>query len=100
VRRTATLTEAFSSSTPSLPVKSGAASKKTKTIPTDRLDEALQWLKGMQKIRRPSKRKALAAHLFNHFGKKIPEDKIQAFIDLLIAEKELSDVKGAITYHF
>jgi hypothetical protein len=100
VRRTATLTEAFSSAATSLPIKSGSASKNTKTTPTDRLGEALQWLKGMQKIRRPSKRKALGAHLFNHFGKKIPEDKIQAFIEQLIADKELSDVKGAITYHF
>ena len=105
VRRAAALTDAFSS-IPSQPTKSGVASAKSSAAPTrtktasDRLGEALQWLKGMQKIRRPSKRKALAAHLFNHFGKKIPEDKIQAFIDQLIADKELSDVKGAITYHF
>jgi hypothetical protein len=99
VRRAATLADTFSSSPASLLIKNSAASAKTKPT-SDRLGEALQWLKGMQKIRRPSKRKALAAHLFNHFGKKITEDKIQAFIDQLITDRQLSDTKGAITYHF
>jgi hypothetical protein len=45
-------------------------------------------------------RKGLTAHVLNHFGKKIPEEKIQAFIDELVADKQLSETKDAITYHF
>jgi hypothetical protein len=95
VRRAATLGEAFA-----IPAPTPVTSAKVKAAPTDRLSEALLWLKGTQKSRRPRKRKGLAAHLYNHFGKKIPEDQIQAFIDQLIANKQLSEVKDAVTYHF
>jgi hypothetical protein len=73
---------------------------RVKAAPTDRLAEALQWLKGTQKNRRPRRRKGLAAHLFHHFGRKIPEEKIPAFIDQLIADTRLSKTNDAITYHF
>ena len=93
VLRAATLSEAFSISTPASPSKG-------KVPPTDQLAKAFEWLRGTQKNRRPRKRKGLAAHLFNHFGKKVPEEKIQAFIDELIADKQLSETKNTITYHF
>jgi PIN domain-containing protein len=92
VRRVATLAEAFGTSARLISTEAVA--------PADRMAEALQWLKSTQKNRRPRKRTGLVAHLFNHFGKKIPEESVQAFIDRLIADKQISDVKGAITYHF
>jgi hypothetical protein len=98
VRRAATLADTFASPTQIVSIKASAAAK-TKA-PPDRRADVLQWLKDSPKNRRPRKRKGLAAHLFNHFGKKIPEGDIQAFIDQLVADKQLSDTKGSIIYHF
>jgi hypothetical protein len=98
VRRAATLADTFASPVPIISIKASTAAK-TKASP-DRRADVLQWLKDSPKNRRPRKRKGLAAHLFNHFGKKIPEADIQAFIDQLVADKQLGDTKGSITYHF
>jgi hypothetical protein len=63
-------------------------------------ESALQWLSGSARTRRPRTRKALAAHLYSHFSKKIPETDIQALIDHLVASGQLGEVNGKITYHF
>ena len=61
---------------------------------------AMKWLAAMQKNRRPRKRKGLVAHLNSHFAKKMLESQIQALIDQMIADKQLADVNGTLTYHF
>jgi hypothetical protein len=63
-------------------------------------ENALQWLAGSAKTRRPRTRKALAAHLYSHFSKKIAEGDIQALIDHLVASGQLGELNGKITYHF
>jgi hypothetical protein len=68
--------------------------------PSTLLDNALSVLAAAQKNRRPRKRKGLVAYLHSHFSKKIPETELQRLIDQMIARKELSEAKGAITYHF
>ena len=82
VQRVSTLKEAFGESRPAS------------------LDKALHWLAGMQKNKRPRKRKGLVAHLRSHFGQKVPESEIQKLVECLIAGKQLSETNGAITYHF
>jgi hypothetical protein len=63
-------------------------------------EAALQWLSGSAKNRRPRTRKALAAHLYSHFSKKMPENEVQNLIEGLIASGQLSEANGRITYHF
>lgn len=63
-------------------------------------ENAVQWLSGSARTRRPRTRKALAAHLYSHFSKKVPEDDIQVLIDQLIAGGQLSETGGKISYHF
>lgn len=94
VQRAATLGDAFLTAAPSKPVRSDEIA----AIPS--LANGLEWLTGIQKNKRPRKRKGLIAHLHTHFGKKIPETAIQAFVDRLITEKKLTEINTAITYHF
>ena len=63
-------------------------------------EAALQWLLRSAKNRRPRTRKALAAHLYSHFSKKIPENEVQNLIESLIASGQLTEANGRITYHF
>jgi hypothetical protein len=63
-------------------------------------ENALSLLAGTPKSRRPRRRKGLVAHLHSHFSKKVPETELQRLIDQLIAQGKLSEVNGAITYHF
>ena len=63
-------------------------------------ESAVQWLSGSARTRRPRTRKALAAHLYSHFSKKIPEADIQALIDHLVTSGQLGEGNGKITYHF
>jgi hypothetical protein len=63
-------------------------------------EDALQWLVGGAKNRRPRTRKALAAHLYSHFSKKRSEADIQATIDGLIGSGQLGEANGKITYNF
>jgi hypothetical protein len=62
-------------------------------------DNALSFLAGTQKNRRPRKRKGLVAALHSHFSQRIPETELQRLVDQMIAGKTLSEVNGAITYH-
>jgi hypothetical protein len=63
-------------------------------------ENALHWLAGGAKTRRPRTRKALAAHLYSHFSKKIPDAEIQVIIDKLVAAGHLGELNGKIAYHF
>ena len=62
-------------------------------------ESALRWLSASAKNRRPRTRKALAAHLYSHFSKKIHESEVQSLIELLITSGQLSETNGKITYH-
>jgi len=62
-------------------------------------DEALHLLTGTQKMRRPRKRKGLIAVLHSHFSQRVPESELQRLVDELIAQGNLSEANGAITYH-
>jgi hypothetical protein len=61
---------------------------------------ALQLLAGTQKARRPRRRKGLIGVLYSHFSRRVPESELQGLVDGLIADGQISDTNGAITYHF
>jgi hypothetical protein len=42
----------------------------------------------MPKANRPRKRKGLVAHLYRHFGKKLPEAEIEQIVGRLISSKK------------
>ena len=63
-------------------------------------ENALRLLMGTQKTRRPRRRKGLIAVLHSHFMRKVPESELQDLVGELIAQGQLSDNNGAITYHF
>lgn len=89
VRRAVTLADAF-------PASSGTSL----SMESPNWDAVLRWLSNMPKANRPRKRKGLVAHLYTHFGKKIPETQVGQLVDQLIARKKLAEAAGAITYHF
>lgn len=93
VKRAATLSEAF-------PAVTRKASTKAVASKLQPLEEAFAWLKGMQKNKRPRKRKGLAAHLYSHCAKKVPEAEIQVFIDNMIAKRQITITNETITYLF
>jgi hypothetical protein len=96
VRRANTLREA---SRPSAAVtRRPAAGREFVSVPAH--EAALKWLSGGAKNRRPRTRKALAAHLYSHFSKKMPESEVQELIDSLIASGQLGEANGRLTYHF
>jgi len=95
VRRAMTLGEAFPRPKPIVTAMAAA-----KQQSSDQWELALQWLAGMQKNKRPRKRKGLVAHLHNHFAKKIPEADIEQFVERMIANKQLTHTGGVIMYHF
>jgi hypothetical protein len=92
VQRAITLGEVF-------PQAAAPASELVDRQPPTQWEAALQWLAGMQKNKRPRKRKGLVAHLYNHFSRKITEEEIQEFVARMIAGKKLTDTGGALTYH-
>ena len=70
------------------------------SLPADPYAQAVAWIESIEKKKRPQKRMRLIAHVFNHFGKKIPEADVQAFVDRLVSEKRLDETNGALTYNF
>ena len=100
VRRAVTLGEAFPA--PPSPVvakvKVPAKQVAAKPIAQDPFVLTLEWLKKLPKKNLPRKRKGLVAHIFTHYGKKIPEDKVEGFIDQLIAQGKIRELNGAVTY--
>src|SRR5262249_55059356 len=73
VRRASTLREAAPA--PAATTRRPTPGRESVTAPVHQT--ALQWLSGGAKNRRPRTRKALAAHLYSHFSKKIPESEVQ-----------------------
>ena len=91
VRRTATLGGAFpAGERVSLP---GAAADG----PWQR---ASTWLDGLQRNRRPRKRRGLVASLHSHLSKKVSTEQIEQFVDRMIAEGRISESNGALSYNF
>jgi hypothetical protein len=102
VRRANTIAEALSGAAPAPARASRAGASRTPATRTGATawDEALSLLAGTPRSRRPRKRKGLVASLHSHFAKKIPEPELQQLIDQMIAKEKLSEVDGALTYHF
>jgi hypothetical protein len=96
VRRANTLREACPPAT-AMTAGTREAGESAPVLPDD---GALQWLSRSAKNRRPRTRKALAAHLYSHFSKRMPETEVQNLIDRLIGSRQLSEANGRITYHF
>ena len=95
VRRTPTLGGAF-------PSREKPA-RKTSTPGAD-AEQAWQrastWLEGLQRNRRPRKRRGLVASLYSHLSKKVPEAQIEQFVDRMITEGKISESNGALGYNF
>lgn len=116
VRRANSMTEALSREAPAAAARSpaggrqGARRERTRRGASSRegasregrslREEALELLGGTQKARRPRRRKGLIGVLYSHFSRKVPESELQGLVDGLIADGQLSDTSGAITYHF
>ena len=120
VRRVATLEEAFTQTAKAAPA---AAPARTAQASAARLrapagntaaasgarragagattiDNALGWLAGMDKGKRPKKRAALAAHLHSHFAGKLSATEVERLLERLISERRLSEIAGKLQYHF
>ena len=95
VRRASTLREAF----PAAAAVTRRPTPGRESAPVPVHEAALQWLLRSAKNRRPRTRKALAAALYSHFSKKIPENEVQNLIESLIASGQLSETNGRISYH-
>jgi len=93
VQRAITLGEAFAAPTHGTVVKVSPDASPL-------WERALKSLATMQKNKRPRKRKGLVAYLHSHFSNKVSEAELQGIVDQLIAAKQLSEVNGAIAYHF
>jgi len=60
----------------------------------------LEVLRKSEKKSRPRKRKTLAQHIASIFQKKLSAVEVEGVIDLLFANKQISEENGAITYSF
>jgi len=60
----------------------------------------LEVLRKSEKKSRPRKRKTLAQHISSIFQKKLSAVEVEGVIDLLFANKQISEENGAITYSF
>jgi len=89
VRRVGSIRQAFGQST------SAAGRQTLATVQ----ELAVRWLSGMQKNKRPRKRKGLVAYLESRFGRKLSEPDIQKLVDRMAADKQLLDTDGTITYN-
>lgn len=94
LRRAATLVEAFPASTSPQPAKSKTVSAAAATP----MENALAWLRGMERKSLPRKRKGLVAYLHTHYARKIPQPEIEALIDRLIALGHIAETDGRMTY--
>ena len=93
VKRAVDIAQAFTTSAPVNKTQIAAQ-------PIAIVDDALAWLATMAKAKRPQKRKALVTHLHSHFSKKIPDDELQQVVDRLVGDGRITDINGALTYHF
>jgi len=60
----------------------------------------LEVLRKSEKNSRPRKRKTLAQHIASIFQKKLSTIEVEGVIELLFANKQISEENGAITYRF
>lgn len=103
VRRAATLEEAYPPATPpaTAPARARApAGGGTRRDATASVENALSWLAGMDKGKRPKKRPALAAHLHSHFAGKLSAAEVERLIERLIHDQRLSETAGKLQYLF
>jgi hypothetical protein len=103
VRRAGSINEAFPvPAAPGTPHVKAAAQTPTKP----RVEKAtvspygsvLEFLKEMPARNRPRKRKALMAHLQNHFARKISAAELGKVVDRMLAEQQISETEGKIGY--
>jgi hypothetical protein len=75
-----------------------------KTTQADEADpnykRVVELLSKSEKKTRPRKRKTLSSHISSMFQKKINQTEINHIIDILFANKLISETNGAITYKF
>jgi hypothetical protein len=99
VRRADSLAQAFPSLVPKAVTKAPAPTAKSGAKQAPPLLQAIEWLKSIQTRTRPRKRAGLIAHLFNHFGKKRPEQEIEQLVAELMTKKVISEADGKLAYH-
>ena len=66
----------------------------------DKLTRVIERLSAMEKKARPRKRKTLAAHIGSYYQNKLPVSEVEALIDRLIHNRQISISGTALTYHF
>ena len=60
----------------------------------------IEVLRKSEKKSRPRKRKTLSQHISSIFQKKLPQAEVDRIIDILFANKMISETNDAITYEF
>jgi PIN domain len=60
----------------------------------------IEVLSKSEKKSRPRKRKTLSQHISSIFQKKLPQTEVDRIIDILFANKMISETNDAITYEF
>ena len=60
----------------------------------------IEVLRKSEKKSRPRKRKTLSQHISSIFQKKLPQTEVDRIIDILFANKMISETNDAITYEF
>ena len=60
----------------------------------------IEVLRKSEKKSRPRKRKTLSQHISSIFQKKLPQSEVDRLIDILFANKMISETNDAITYEF
>ena len=104
VRRAATLDEAFppaASTAAAAPARNRTqAASNARRGATASVENALSWLAGMDKGKRPKKRAALAAHLHSHFAGRLSAAEVARLIERLISDQRLSETAGKLQYLF
>ncbi|MDB5986765.1 MAG: hypothetical protein JWR16_1818 [Nevskia sp.] len=60
----------------------------------------IEVLRKSEKKSRPRKRKTLSQHISSIFQKKLPQAEVDRIIDVLFANKMISETSDAITYEF
>jgi hypothetical protein len=101
VSRVTTLAEAFPPQSSAVPGKSRpSVPAKVKPVAASPVENALAWLNGMEKGKRPKKRKALVSHLHSHFARKEPMAAIERMVDRMIGDQKLAESAGKISYRF
>lgn len=68
--------------------------------PNPNYKRVVELLGKSEKKSRPRKIKTLSQHISSMFQKKLPQADIDHIIDLLFAQKLISETNGAITYEF